>query len=809
MKKHGGKRSMFKKIIIGILTLLIVVVLAAFGYFYYLINRAVPDYDARITLNGLTDEVTVYRDKYAIPHIYAKNESDLYRAVGYCMAQDRLFQMDMIRRLTSGRLSEIVGEKAVDLDHLMRALRISEKSRKIYKNTDKNITRTADAFSDGVNQFIEKNKNRLPIEFTILGYKPEKWLPEHSFNVIGYFSFDLSTAWDTEIFFHEALGKVGKEKLREIMPDIPAETESIFPGFDGELTELDLRGALASAGRLIEEMGLTIFHGSNNWAVSGEKTATGKPLFANDMHLGLNIPGIWYQMHHAVEGEFDVTGVMAPGQPFIVAGHNEHIAWGFTNVMLDDMDFYLERVNPDSRDEYEFNGEWKKMKVARETIRLKGGGEVQKEIRYTHRGPVISEIKKITDKVISMRWIGNEDSNEVRSLYLLNRARNKEEFKNAMRTFRSVSQNTAYADTEGNIGLYCAAGIPLREKGDGTSVVPGWTDEYDWKGLVPFEEQPHVFNPEKNYISSANNKTVGNEYPHYISTWYAPDYRFRRINELLDEKEKITIDDMRAMHADFKSKLAEDLLPDLVESLEKAGNLNALEAGCLDILKSWDGVMDKNEAAPAVFDAFYLKFTENLFGDELGDELLGQFMSKNYMVNYAVKRLWKDRSSVWFDDVTTGGKREGFDDIVQAGFRESVKWLSGEWGDDPSGWRWGDMHQLLLEHPLAAVDILDRILKLNRGPYPVSGSYHTVCPYQYKMSDPFDVDHGASHRHIYCLADWDDSLTVIPTGTSGVPASRYYCDQTELYINNEYHPDYLSWRLIEGNARYVSRISAP
>ncbi len=797
---------MFKKIIIGIFITIIVVLIAAYGFVYYLSHRGIPDYDDHITMKGLTGEAIVYRDQYAIPHIYAKNEPDLYRAVGYCMAQDRLFQMDMIRRLTSGRLSEIVGEKAVDIDYLMRALKITEKSQKIYKKTDKKVTQTVDAFCEGVNQYIEKNKDSLPVEFTILGYKPEEWLPEHSFNVIGYFSFDLSTAWSTEIFFHKVLQKVGEERLRELLPDIPADKEVIFPQFAEEATEFELRDALASACKLIEQMGLTIFHGSNNWAVAGEKSVTGKPFFANDMHLALNNPGIWYQMHHVVEGEFNVTGVVAPGQPFIVAGHNDHIAWGFTNVMLDDMDFYLERINPDNRDEYEFNGQWRKMKVTREAIKLKDGREIEKEIRYTHRGPVVSEIKKIQDKVISMRWIGNEDSNEVRSIFLLNRALNWDDFKNAMSTFRSVSQNTLYADTEGNIGLYCAAGIPIREKGDGISIMPGWTDEYDWKGRVPFEEQPHSFNPAKNYLSSANNKTVDNAYPHYISTWFAPDYRFRRINEMLEKKEKIAIDDIKNMHADFKSKLVQDLQSDLVDSLGKAMDFSSLETRCFDILKSWDGIMNKDEAAPAIFDVFYLKFVEKIFGDELGDDLLQQFLSKNYIVNHSIKQLLKNKSSVWFDDVATTDKKEGFDDIVFAGFRESVKWLTDELGEDPSKWQWGEIHQLTLEHPLGSVKILDQIFKLNRGPYPVSGSYHTVCPYQYKLSNPFKVNHGASHRHIYSLADWDESLSVIPTGTSGVPASNYYCDQTEIYLDNEYHPDHFSRELVEKNARYVLRL---
>ena len=797
---------MFKKIIMGVLIGIIVVVIAAYGFIYYLAHKGIPDYDGQIRLKGLTEEVIVYRDQYAIPHIYAKNEPDLYRAVGYCMAQDRLFQMDLIRRLTSGRLSEIVGEKAVDVDLRMRSLRITEKSLRLYQTVDKKLKEMADAFCDGVNQYLEKNDSHLPIEFTILGYKPEKWRPEHSFNVIGYFSFDLSTAWDTEIFFDKVRQKVGEDKQREILPDILDEKEVIFPKFDLDVTELDLRDSLASVGELIEEMGLNFFHGSNNWAVSGEKSDTGKPLFANDMHLGLNAPGIWYQMHHVVEGKLNVTGVVAPGQPFVVAGHNKRMAWGFTNVSLDDMDFYLERINPDNPDEYEFNGQWRKMKVTKEAIKLKDGRVIEKVIRYTHRGPVISEIKKIKDKVISMRWIGNEDSNEVRSLFLLNRAGNWDDFKNAMKTFRSVSQNTLYADVDGNIGLYCAAGIPIRKKGNGISIMPGWTDEYDWQGLVPFEDQPHSYNPDKGFLCSANNKTVDNSYPYYISNWFAPDYRFRRINEMLTNKTKVSINDFKKMQADFKSKLVEDMKNDLMKSLSLVNDFDSVESQCFEVLKSWNGILNKNEAAPAIFEAFYVKLAENTFKDELGDDLLKEMFSMTYIVNHAVDQLWKNKTSIWFDDVTTTNKKEGFDDIVQKSFRDSVKWLKEKSGGDPSKWEWGDIHQLTLEHPLGSVKILDQVFKFNRGPYPVGGSSHTLCPYQYKLSDPYKVVHGASHRHIYSLANWDESLSIIPTGNSGIPASKYYCDQTKLYVNNEYHSDYITRDLIEKNAKYVLRL---
>jgi len=795
--------SRLRKLGLGIIIGLVIILLLAYWYVRYLETKGIPNYGGEVELKGLTNEVKVYRDKYAIPHIFAKNEPDLYRAVGYCVAQDRLFQMDLIRRLTSGRLSEVIGEETIDVDHLMRALRIPEKSRKIYEMTDKCILQLTEAFCDGVNQYIDSNKDRLPIEFTILGYDPEKWEPEHAFNVVGYFSFDLSTSWDSEVFFQKVLQKVDKERVREILPDLPAKKEMNYPHFSKKIAELDLLESLASVSQMLKDMGLTVFYGSNNWAVSGRKSVTGKPILANDMHLGLNAPGIWYQMHQVIEGKFSVTGVLAPGQPFIIAGHNGHIAWGFTNVMVDDMDFYLEKINPDNPNEYQYNGQWQKLEVRKEKIKIKGGRVIEKEIRFTHRGPIISEFKEVKDKAISMRWIGNEDSNEARTMYLLNKAEDWDEFKNALRTLKSVCQNTIYADTAGNIGLFCAAGVPIRKKGYGISIMPGWTDEYDWKGFVPFEELPHSFNPDNGFLASANNKTVGNDYPYYITTWFTPEYRFRRINEMLKEKKNISIEDFKHMHADVKSKLVENMRGDLIDSIKNIGDLDALEKHCFEMLKIWDGIISKESTAATIFEVFYIKFVRNLFADELGDGLFKRFLSMTYIVSHSVDQLWEHKSSGWYDNVTTADREETFNDIVQKSYRESVRWLKEELGENPEKWEWGEIHQLTLKHPLGTVKALDWLFSLNRGPYPVGGAFHTVCPFKYKLSDPFHVIHGASHRHIYSLANWDESFSVIPTGNAGVPSSRHYCDQTALYISDEYHPDYVSRPLIEKNAVYV------
>jgi penicillin amidase len=787
--------------------IIVLVLFIGIIYIRSLSRRGLPEYDGRVVLTGITDEVVVYRDRYAVPHIYAKNELDLYRTVGYCMAQDRLWQMDLIRRATTGKLSEIFGEELVETDLLLRALRIPEKSRRILSRSDKSLNEGIEAFADGVNQYIKIHRDNLPVEFSILGYIPEDWKPEHSVNAIGYMAWDLTMPWNTEIAHYKIMQKVGKEMYREIVPNVPGFTTYVYPDFAEELNELHLRDILLTHSRILRDLGLTVFSGSNNWAVSGKKSVTGKPIFANDMHLGLSAPGIWYQMHYVVEGKLNVTGLALPCQPSIVAGHNEHIAWGFTNVMVDDMDFYLEKINPDNPDEYLYRGRWRPMKVQKEIILIKGGKKAEREIRFTHQGPIITPFKRIKGKVISMHWIGNEYSDELRTVYLLNRAKNWEDFKNAVKTFISVSQNVIYTDSAGNTGLYCSAGIPIRKKGDGISIYPGWTDEYEWKGIVPFEKRPHSYNPKSGFVSSANNKTVGNSYPYYISHWFDLPHRIDRIREMLTEKGKLSVDDFKRMHVDHRSKLVEELKGDIIAAIQKDTTLTAIEKSSFEILSKWDGVMRKEGSAPAIFERLYITLIKNAFADELGEELYLEFISQRIVPKYAMKQIWKRESSKWWDDVATVDKEETFTDIVQKSFRETVAWLRGELGSEPENWKWGTIHTLTLKHPMGSVAILDFLFNLNRGPYEVGGSFHTVSPYSYSFKNPFGVTDGASHRHIFVPSKWDDSLTVIPTGNSGIPASDYYCDQTELYVNGEYHHDYFSRELVEKNARYRMVIS--
>jgi len=797
-----------KKILIVAGVILAVVIVGGFIFVNNFKTKALPDYNKNINLKGLTADVSVIRDSFAIPHIYAENEHDLYMAVGYAMAQDRLWQMDLLRRLTQGRLAEILGKGLVDNDMLFRSLRFNEKSRRVFSKADPDLRLSIESFAAGVNQFIEQAGKKLPPEFGLLGYTPEPWLPEHSLNLIGYMAWDLSTGWSCDVLLDKMEQKLGPDLAKYMVPDMDSvHKTAIFPDFRLSDENAAALTRLSKTAAIADDLGLDVFRGSNNWAVAGKKSVTGKPLLANDMHLTLNIPGIWYQMNQVIPGKLNVTGVVLPGQPMVIAGHNDSIAWGFTNVMTDDADFYQETINPANPDQYLFNGAWKDLVKVPERILIKGGDSIVRVNRFTHRGPIISELKKVNDKVLSMRWLGNEESNEVRAVYLLNRAANWTDFRNALRSFVSVNQNAVYADVNGNIGLQSTIGIPIRE-GDRTLVYPGDTDQYDWKGLVPFDELPNSFNPECGYVASANCKTAPNDYPYYISDWYGLPYRMDRINEMLNEKEKLSASDFQRMQGDQKSKMAEKFTRYFVTHMTVKSGLSETEKEVYQMMQSWDYTLLKERPEALVFEKWYYLTGLNLVKDQMDSLMCTEFVREKTFFENFLENMLVSPSEVWADDVATSQVVETFGDIIGLSFQATVKDLISEYGSTPAAWQWGKAHTFTLAHPMSSVKIINKIFRLNRGPYPVGGSFHTVGPYSNPLNKNSGVNHGASERHIFDTGNWDESLTVIPTGNSGIPASKHYCDQTELYVTNKYHTDYVSRQKVEGASLYRMKFLA-
>jgi penicillin amidase len=481
-----------------------------------------------------------------------------------------------------------------------------------------------------------------------------------------------------------------------------------------------------------------------------------------------------------------------------VAGHNEDIGWGMTNVTVDDLDFYLETIHPSDSNQYLLDGEWREMRIVKEEIPVKGSDEpAVRYNRYTHRGPVVSEFKGVEDKVLSIRWQGNAMSNELRTIHLLNRAKNWEDFRDAVRTFNSVNQNIVYADRQGNIGLQTSAGIPVRHSG-GILVYPGDTSLFDWKGIIPFEELPYSYNPECGYVSSANNKTVDGDYPYYIGTWFSLPWRIGRIREMLEEKEKLGTEDFKRMLRDQHSLKARKMTPLYLEALKDLDGGEYRQA--YEILSSWDYDMHVNSSAALIFEIMWMELHSAMFGDELGERL--ELLAYNPIAANLIEKTRVKGHSLWCDNVNTPEITESFQDNIRTAFVNSVDSLTAMYGPDASAWKWGELHKVALMHPLGGVPIVEKLFKVNRGPFPVGGSSHTVCPYTYPRGSSFIADHGASERHIFHTMDWDRSLTVIPTGTSGIPASPHYLDQTVLYVNNQYHRDHFSREAVESNYLY-------
>lgn len=787
-----------KRILASLLILIVLLASAGLIFLNSIKTRAVPDYDQDVDLENLSAPVTVLRDSLGIPHIYAENDLDLNRVVGYVMAQDRLWQMDLLRRVTQGRLSEVLDPSLVDTDQFFRSLQLEAKAEQIMKQCDPKLLAVIEAFSDGINQYMEEYSKKLPFEFTMLGYKPDPWLPLHTFTFVGYMNWTLASGWNEEAALFKLKGMVDSSRFSELIPDMDFQESYVYPGNAGPEAYMAFETHMEKAVKFIGDQGLQFFHSSNNWAVSGKRSKTGMPLMSNDMHLELRSPGIWYQMHQVVEGEINVSGVGFPASPFIVAGHNEDIAWGFTNLYVDDTDFYLETINPRDSNQYLLDGEWKDMVLVEETFRLKGSDEPVTRInRFTHRGPVISARKGISDHVISMKWQGSDFSNEYRSLYLVRSAGNWEEFRDAFSTFY-IGQNVVYADRFGNIGLQTVAAVPVR-KGNPISIFPGDTSLHDWTGILPFDELPRSFNPPCGYVSSANNRTIGDDYPHYIGTWYAIPDRIERIREMLDEREHHGTEDFKHMLADQHSHRARKMTPLIIEALE--GRAEGIYRDALAEMEAWDYEMDMHEAAPMILDLCWIELQRALFADELGKDA-DILLSAGSLPGLLTDRIRMRGSSAWCDNLNTPAVVESFDDNLRSAFHAAVDTIVSMFGDQCSQWRWGDLHQVAVMHPMGSVDIVQKLFHVNRGPYPIGGSWHTVNPFGYPQGRSFLCNHTASQRHIFNTAHWDGSLTVIPTGISGIPASPHYLDQTELFIKNEFHSDPFSRKAVEHAMKY-------
>ncbi len=800
------------------LVFIVILVFAIFAWLkYFYLKGPLAIHEGELSMAQLSAPVTVYTDEYGVPHVYAENEEDLFFAAGYLQASERLYKMDVIARAVEGRLSEAFGPDLLEDDKYLRVWGFHRIAKNVIKTISPETRAILERGLEGINYYIDEHADNLPVEFKIAGHTPIHWKLEH---VIGYarlMGHDLCLAWMPEVIFGGVLDKLGDEKARELYPVYPDTKPYIVPKTPTNFSSV-AESIFRSERRIRQITGSSGSHiGSNSWVLGGDMTESGEPILCNDPHLQYSQPAVWYEMH-LIGGRFDVSGVTLAGVPVVILGQNQHYAWGFTNVMVDDTDFYVEVTDDDHPNQYFYDGEWHDMILHEEVINVKGSDPEIFTVRETIHGPIINDVHKILkandSAPVSMSWVGNYLTNEVDAFIGLNTATNWEEFSAAVEKFWIPGQNMIYADLEGNIGWRPAVALPRRAPGTGLVPLPGDDPAWDWQGFVPFEEMPYQYNPEQGYIATANNKTIGDEFPYYISAYWEPPARANRIHEMLNiPDKKFNVEDMKDIQNDFLSDHARDLTPLLVNLLKNSDLSQPNMKAAYESLKNWDYIQGKTSLAAAVFNTLWVKFAYNLYGDEMdliGEEFKdGFFKLANISLRNAIYLLEQIPNSSWFDDVSTPDITEGPEDIVHRSLTETVAFLETKFGTNPDQWVWSEMHTLTHKHPLSQVKILDWLLDLNVGPFPAAGSGTTVNNMEYRMYDPFDVVLGPSVRHIYDFAKFQTGgLSALPTGQSGNPRSEHYRDQAKMYNSGEYRSFPIDAETIK-NAGYKKLVMKP
>ena len=740
-------------------------------------KSGLPVYSGTVSA-GVDEPVEIYFDDYAVPHITARSEADMVYAQGYVQAMERLFQMDLIRRLISGRLSEITGPEMLDSDRFYRTIGFVRAAQKSLEACSPETRALAEAYCDGVNEYIRQNKDNLPPEFLLLEYVPEDWQPVDCIAVSKLIAWELGGNMQTELLLGALVDEVGRKKAAELFPSYPEKGLTILDRASagtGSRSALKLL-ELASGGLLPQGLpGL----GSNNWVVGGSRSATGGALLASDMHLTLDLPSIWYMNYLSIPGQ-SVTGVMFPGIPGVIAGFNDHIAWGETNLGPDVMDLYQIKFHQTKEHLYRYNDRWLEAAVYEEKIKVRGAADESLRVRETCFGPVITDVVELApgDYPLSLRWTGLDATREADAMLGMMRAADFDEFRAALRNFMAPAQNFVYADVEGNIGYLGNGLFPIRsdshrEAGNGLLPVPGWTDEYAWTGWVPMEEIPFLYNPPSGLIVTANHKAVGDDYPYFLSYEWAHPSRALSIQREYAGNDRITLEDLQSGQACFYNSQAEEMAPQLVEILGRA-RLNELETEALALLKEYaqEPVDDTESAGAAVYHTFYAYLAHNLFEGQVSEELLERLIGCS---NLTLDRLITAGSSRWYSDR---------DALVAQSFGDAAAALSDFLGKDPSAWQWGEIHTLTFNHHLGA-QVSKRLY--DRGPFPVGGSGNTpgALGYRRTLELPFDVASGAPWRYVVDLSD-HTAYDMLAIGNSGHIRSEHYSDMTEDWLEMRY-----------------------
>ena len=767
----------FLKIIKIVFLVCVLVFVAAWLY-----SRTLyPTYEGELSLENLSENVTVHFDENGVPHINAETQKDAYTALGYVHAQDRLWQMELIRRIAPGRLSEIFGDKLVETDVFFAGLGLVEDANESIAKIDINSEayKLTIAYLDGVNQFVEEGAT--PIEYNLIGLEKTKFTVNDVYNVFGYMSFSFAIAQKTDPLLQEIKEKLGDNYLAELEIPVYSNT-ALLKSEKNPIVKASFAKAMTA---MYEQLPISPFIGSNSWVIAADKTKNGKVIFANDPHIGFSQPSVWYQSHIKTP-DYEMYGYSLALTPFPLLGHNRDYAYGLTMFENDDVDFYIEKNNPENLNEYETPTGFSAYKTVQKTIKIKDAPDTTFTVKISRHGPIMNNLLKQIDdqRPIAMQWIYKKTDNQILDVgYQISHAKSLHDFKEGAKLLHAPGLNMMYGDAKDNIAWIASGKLyKYRDSINTKLYLDGASGKDEILSYVDFEDNPQSINPASNYVYSSNNQPdtiAGILYPGY----YLPEDRGQRIEQLLEVKNDWTQEDVQQMIFDVTSPVVPQVIANLVASI-KTENFTKNEQEALQNLKDWNGEYKKEDTAPTIYNRFLYEFLEGTFKDELG-ESFPMFMQTPLMKKMIAVQA-KKAVSVWFDDVTTEPK-ETKSDIVQRSFINAISFLENQLGDTVSLWSWSKVISVEHGHALAAGgETLRKIF--NVGPFSMDGGNEVINNQLFTLNETgiYKVKAGPSTRRVIDFSNIENSVSILPTGQSGNIFSKHYKDQAQKYVNGEF-----------------------
>ncbi|MFN3753244.1 penicillin acylase family protein [Flavobacterium sp.] len=782
-----------KKFLLILLLLLVIVVIVGASYLQY----SKPKYDGELTLSNINKETTVYFDDFGVPHIYAKNQKDAMTTLGYVHAQDRLWQMELMRRIAPGRLSEIFGGAALKTDKFFAGIGIDENSAKAVAQLDKNSQTyiLAKAYLDGINQYIENGST--PIEIKLLGIDQEQFTLKDIYNIFGFMSFSFAMAQKTDPLLTDIRDRFGMEYLKDfgINGELGTQQLQSFKGKYKEYSEIS-----KSVASLLEASPVPAFIGSNSWVIGGEKTKSGKVILANDPHIMYSQPGTWYEAH-IVCPDYEIYGYYIAGTPFPLLGHNRDYAYGLTMFENDDVDFFQEEENPNNPKQYKTPKGYKNYTYKQKNIKVKDSSDVKLNVKTSSHGPIITGLLDglNTDNSVAMHWIYTQQKNQIlEAVYQLSHAKNLESFHKSIELIHAPGLNIMYGDSKGNIAWITSGKLYKVDKSINTNfILNGANGIDDQKTFLAFAKNPQAINPPWHYVYSSNNQPSpidGYLYPGY----YLPKDRATRIDGLLNPKNDWTKEEVSKMIVDNTSATAQTIVGNMTKNINSE-DLSKKEKEALTVLQTWKATHNLEDIAPTIYNKWLYFYLKSTLEDEFGSANFKLLLS-THIVKQMIESQTQNANSPWWDNINTKDKKETQSEILTKSFKEAIVSLENQLGSDISQWNWNKVHQVEFQHPIGKVKMFSQFF--NVGPFPIAGSNEVIDNQLFIYTDEaiIPVKGGPSTRRVIDFSDIENSISVLPTGQSGNPMSKHYSDQSELFINGKFRKMKLNKKEIESNS---------